>query len=136
MRSSWRAATPSHYGVFYDRHLGVVRSYVASRVRQPELMFDLVAETFARALENRAQFDPARGPAVGWLIGIARHLIIDSVRRGQVEAASRVRLGWRRWSSMTSSWRGSSSLAGTTCAPRSGRSPPISARRCFGGRAG
>jgi RNA polymerase sigma factor (sigma-70 family) len=84
---------PGDYGSFYDRHLAVVSSYVASRVRQPELMFDLVAETFARALERRAQFDPARGPAVGWLLGIARNLIADSARRGQVEAASRVRLG-------------------------------------------
>ena len=87
------SGTPGDYGVFYDRHLGVVRSYVASRVRRPEVMFDLVAETFARALERRAQFDPARGPAVGWLLGIARNLIVDSARHGQVEAASRVRLG-------------------------------------------
>jgi RNA polymerase sigma factor (sigma-70 family) len=84
---------PGDYGVFYDRHLGVVRSYVASRVRQPEVMFDLVAETFARALEKRALFDPARGPAVGWLLGIARNLIVDSARRGHVEAVSRIRLG-------------------------------------------
>ena len=81
------SGTPGDFGVFYDRHLGVVRSFVwASRARQPEVVFDLVAETFARALEKRAQFDPARGPAVGWLLGIARNLIVDSVRRGQVEA--------------------------------------------------
>ena len=84
---------PGDFGVFYDRHVRAVSSYVAARVRQPEVMFDLVAETFARALESRAQFDPARGPAVGWLIGIARNLIVDSARRGQVETASRVRLG-------------------------------------------
>jgi RNA polymerase sigma-70 factor (ECF subfamily) len=87
------SGTPAGYGVFYDRHLGVVRSYVASRVGRPEVMFDVVAETFARALEKRALFDPARGPAVGWLLGIARNLIVDSARRGQVEAVSRVRLG-------------------------------------------
>jgi RNA polymerase sigma-70 factor (ECF subfamily) len=84
---------PGDFGVVYDRHVRAVSSYVAARVRQPEVMFDLVAETFARALESRKQFDPARGPAVGWLIGIARNLIADSARRGQVEAASRVRLG-------------------------------------------
>jgi RNA polymerase sigma factor (sigma-70 family) len=84
---------PADYGVFYDRHLGVVRSYVASRVRQPDVVFDLVAETFARALANRAEFDPARGPAAGWLVGIARNLIVDSARRGQVEADGRIRLG-------------------------------------------
>jgi RNA polymerase sigma-70 factor (ECF subfamily) len=87
------SGTPGGFGVFYDRHLGVVRSYVGARANQPEVVFDLIAETFARALEKRALFDPARGPAVGWLLGIARNLIADSVRRGQVEAASRVRLG-------------------------------------------
>ena len=84
---------PGDYGAFYDRHLGVVCSYVASRVRQPEVVFDVVAETFARALEKRALFDPARGSAPGWLLGIAHNLIVDAARRGQVEATSRVRLG-------------------------------------------
>jgi RNA polymerase sigma-70 factor, ECF subfamily len=83
----------SDFGRFYDRHLGVVAAYVGRRVREPEVGFDLVAETFARALEKRHQYDPARGPAVAWLIGITRHLITDSVRRGQVEADSRLRLG-------------------------------------------
>lgn len=87
------SGAPGDYGVFYDRHLNAVRSYVASRIRQPEVTFDLVAEAFARALEKRAQFDPARGTATAWLLGIARNLIVDSVRQGQVEAASRVRLG-------------------------------------------
>ncbi len=83
----------SDFGAFYDRHLGGVTAFVGRRVRQPEVIFDVVAETFARALEHRAQYDEARGPAIGWLIGIARNLILDAVRRGQVEAASRVRLG-------------------------------------------
>jgi RNA polymerase sigma factor (sigma-70 family) len=87
------SGVPGDYGVFYDRHLRVVCAYVAVRVRQPDVMFDLVSETFARALEKRALFDPARGSAVGWLLGIARNLMVDSARRGQVEALSRDRLG-------------------------------------------
>lgn len=83
----------SDFGEFYDRHLGAVTSFVGRRVHQPEVIFDLVAETFARALEHRTQYDEARGPAIGWLIGIARNLIMDAGRRGQVEAASRIRLG-------------------------------------------
>ncbi len=83
----------SDFGVFYDRHLAVVTSFVGRRVRRPEVLFDLVAETFARALEHRTQYDPERGPAIGWVIGIARNLIVDAARRGEVEAASRVRLG-------------------------------------------
>jgi RNA polymerase sigma factor (sigma-70 family) len=80
-------------GGFYDRYLAAVAAFVGSRVREPDVGFDLVAETFARALEKRAQYDPDRAPAIAWLLGIARNLIIDAARRGQVEASSRVRLG-------------------------------------------
>jgi hypothetical protein len=51
------------------------------------------ASPFARALERRGQYDPARGPALAWLLGIASNLIADAARRGRVEAASRTRLG-------------------------------------------
>jgi RNA polymerase sigma-70 factor (ECF subfamily) len=84
---------PVDFGTFYDRHLRAVTAYVAGRVRQPEVRFDVVAETFARALEKRGHYDPARGPAIAWLLGIARHLIADAARRGRVEATSRARLG-------------------------------------------
>jgi len=87
------SGTASDFGRFYDRHLDAVLAFVGRRTRQPEMMFDLTAETFARALEHRAQYQPVRGPAIGWLLGIARNLIIDSARRGMVEADSRVRLG-------------------------------------------
>lgn len=81
------------FGILYDRYVPAVAAYIGGRTHQPEVGFDLVAETFARALERRSQYDPSRGPAIGWLLGIARNLIIDAARRGQVEAASRTRLG-------------------------------------------
>jgi RNA polymerase sigma factor (sigma-70 family) len=87
------SGSASDFGCFYDRHLDAVLAFVGRRTRQPEAIFDLTAETFARALEHRGQYQPARGPAIGWLLGIARNLIIDSVRRGKIEAESRVRLG-------------------------------------------
>lgn len=81
------------FGVFYSRHVAAVTVYVARRVAGPEASFDLVAETFARALEHRGAYASARGPAIAWLIGIARHLIADAARRGRVDAAARRRLG-------------------------------------------
>jgi RNA polymerase sigma factor (sigma-70 family) len=81
------------FGRFYDRHVGVVVAFVGGRVHQPEAVFDLVAETFARALERREQYDPERGPAIGWLCAVARNLVIDAFRRGHIEAISRARLG-------------------------------------------
>ena len=87
------SGSAADFGCFYDRHLDAVLAFVSRRTRQPEAMFDLTAETFARALEHRAQYQPEKGPAIGWLLGIARNLIIDSARRGKIEAESRVRLG-------------------------------------------
>jgi RNA polymerase sigma factor (sigma-70 family) len=85
--------TPEDFGVFYQRHAAAVIAYVTRRVRTPELLYDLVGETFARALEHRRHYDPRRGPAVTWLLGFARHLMVEAERHGQVADAARVRLG-------------------------------------------
>jgi RNA polymerase sigma-70 factor (ECF subfamily) len=81
------------FGAFYEAHVTAVTAYIARRARRPELTFDLVAETFARALEYRDRYDPRRGPEVAWLFGIARNLMVDAARRGRVADAARVRLG-------------------------------------------
>lgn len=81
------------FGAFYERHVSAVTAYVARRVGRADLTFDVVAETFARALEHRDDYDPERGVAVAWLFGIARNVVIDSARRGRVADAARRRLG-------------------------------------------
>ena len=86
----------SDFGCFYDRHVRAVTAFVGSWIGEPDVVFDLVAETFARALEHRLQYNASRGPAVAWVLGIARNLMIDSARRGQVESDSRERLGMGR----------------------------------------
>src|SRR4051812_28926583 len=83
---------PEDFGVFYARHVAAVTAYVARCSPGPELTFDLVAETFARALVHRERFDPRRTPATTWLLGIARHLMSDALRHGHVADAARVRL--------------------------------------------
>jgi RNA polymerase sigma-70 factor (ECF subfamily) len=84
--------TPEAFGEFYERHAGPLAAYVGRRARRPEVVFDLVAETFARALEHRRAYDPRKGPAVAWLFAIARHLMADAERRGRVSDAARGRL--------------------------------------------
>jgi RNA polymerase sigma factor (sigma-70 family) len=81
------------FGAFYERHVDTVTAYLSRRTRRPDLTFDLVAETFARALEHRIRYDPRRGPAIAWLVGIARNLLLDAARRGRVADAARVKLG-------------------------------------------
>ncbi len=85
------------FAALYERRCPLVRGYLRRRLgRNPDLVFDLVAETFARALERRAQFDPQRGPAVAWLLSIAHSLLLDAMRRGRVADASRRRLQMER----------------------------------------
>jgi RNA polymerase sigma factor (sigma-70 family) len=85
--------TAEGFGLLYERRLALVRGYLRQRVgAQSDLVLDLVAETFARALERRDQFDPQRGTAAVWLLAIARNLLVDAIRTGRVAEASRRRL--------------------------------------------
>jgi RNA polymerase sigma-70 factor (ECF subfamily) len=90
------AATPSEpeaFGVFYRRHVRAVLTYLLSRTGRAEIAADLCAEVFAAALERSGHYDSRRGPARAWLLAMAGSRLVDSVRRGQVEARARQRLG-------------------------------------------
>ncbi len=82
------------FGAFYRRHEEAILRYFARRAgaAATELAIDLTAETFARALAGRAQFDPERGEARQWLFGIARHVLANSLERGRVQDDARRRL--------------------------------------------
>jgi RNA polymerase sigma-70 factor (ECF subfamily) len=88
-------ATPA-FAEFYARYEPAVLAYHRRRVGLPEVAADLTAETFARALASRTRFKPSRGTAVGWLFGIAHHVLVDSARRGTVEQKAREKLGMAR----------------------------------------
>jgi RNA polymerase sigma-70 factor (ECF subfamily) len=61
----------------YDRALPQVYGYLMSRCGQRSLAEDLTSETFLAAAHQSPN-----GPAsVGWLIGIARHKLVDHWRR-------------------------------------------------------
>ena len=51
----------SDFGCFYDRHVGAVTAFVGSWIGEPDVVFDLVAETFARALGRRCSTTRRRG---------------------------------------------------------------------------
>src|SRR4051812_6066396 len=84
---------PAAFAVFYRRHVRALLGYFLRRTRDPELAADLTAETFAAALDGCHRFRPERGPAVGWLYGIARRQLAHAQRRGAVEDRARRRLG-------------------------------------------
>ncbi len=80
------------FSAFYRRHLSMVVGWCARRT-DPELAADLTAEVFAAVLIGAARYEPTRDSAAGWLVGIARNVLGHSVRRGQVDARARRRLG-------------------------------------------
>lgn len=87
--------TPRHpeaFSPFYRRHAERVLRYFAARTAEPELAADLMGETFAAALASAHRYKEGQGPPVAWLFGIARNLLTDSYRRGEVSARARKRL--------------------------------------------
>ena len=63
-----------------------VYAYVAYRVGDPGEAEDITSETFERALRYRGSFDPRKGDAVGWLLGIARNCLYDRQLRPREQA--------------------------------------------------
>ncbi|WP_344690880.1 sigma-70 family RNA polymerase sigma factor [Blastococcus jejuensis] len=70
----------------YDRALPEVYGYLLARCGQRALAEDLTAETFLAAV--RAEADGGGPTSVGWLIGTARHKLVDHWRRREREQRS------------------------------------------------
>jgi RNA polymerase sigma-70 factor, ECF subfamily len=64
-----------------------VYAYVAYRIGDGPDAEDVTSETLERALRYRQSFDPRRGDAAAWLIGIARRCIADAALGGAAHSA-------------------------------------------------
>src|SRR4051794_6899307 len=80
----------------YRRHVDSVVAYAARRCRQPADVADLVAATFLVVVEAAASFDPSRGDALPWILGIARRLHANRSRRRYREQAAYARIDGAR----------------------------------------
>jgi RNA polymerase sigma factor (sigma-70 family) len=91
------AAARSDPGAFrelYERYAVRIHAYHLRRSGEAEAAHDLTAETFAQAWLARQRFrDEADGSAGPWLYGIARHVLLVSVRQRRIERRARERLG-------------------------------------------
>ena len=77
---------PDAFGKLYERYAETVNEYFVRRTRSRETAFDLTAETFAQAWLVRTRFrDEAGGSAAPWIYGIARNVLLMSIRRGAIE---------------------------------------------------
>ena len=81
------------FAAFYRRNARPLAGFFMRRTGDAELAADLTAETFAAALASRRRFDPGKGPAIGWLYGIARHKLARTQEHGRVEDRARRKLG-------------------------------------------
>lgn len=68
----------------YDRALPEVYGYLVTRVRNATTAEDLTAETFLAAVHT-LKSRPVDEVTVAWLIGIARHKLLDHWRRQERE---------------------------------------------------
>lgn len=85
---------PDAICVLYDRHVARLVAALVARSGDRELAFEIVQETFARALEHGHRVRIGRdGSAWPWLWRVAQNLLADHRRRGAVDASARTRLG-------------------------------------------
>ena len=86
----------SAFHALYVRHAQRVYAGHLRQTRDEHAAHDLTAETFAQAWLVRARFrDEAGGSALPWLLGIARNVLLQSVRRRTLEQRACERLGLR-----------------------------------------
>lgn len=73
----------------YDRALPYVYGYLLARCRRAALAEDITAETMLAAVDVVVR-DPPRTLSTAWLVGIARHKLVDYWRRlGREESGVR-----------------------------------------------
>ncbi|WP_340538504.1 RNA polymerase sigma factor [Nocardioides sp. GXZ039] len=87
---------PDAFEAFYREHLETVGRFVARRVDDPHLAADLTADVFLAAIAASDGYRSDLGRPVAWLIGIARNVVADHVRRRFREHDATRRIAGRR----------------------------------------
>jgi len=80
----------------YERDGRRLLIFFTRRTYDAQLAVDLVAETYARAFEQRRRFaaDPGdRDALAAWVFGIGRNVLHEALRRGRAERRALARLG-------------------------------------------
>lgn len=83
--AAWIAAVVDHderaLAALYDASFARVFGIVHRIVRRSALAEEVVEDTYFQVWRQAARFDPARGSALTWLLGMARSRAIDALRR-------------------------------------------------------
>jgi RNA polymerase sigma factor (sigma-70 family) len=80
------------FEAFYRRHVATVIRFAARRSTSPDEVVDLVAAVWLEVVASIDRFDPKRGKAVPWILGIGANLCASDARRRarEREAANRL----------------------------------------------
>src|SRR4051794_34119448 len=65
----------------YSRYAGGVRVYLASLLRDPDAVEDVVQTTFLKVLTRIDRYEPREVPFEAWLLRVARNAAFDELRR-------------------------------------------------------
>jgi RNA polymerase sigma-70 factor (ECF subfamily) len=85
---------PDVFRSLYSRYRERLFRYFVRRTGGEDAALELTAETFSRVWVMRERFEDQRdGSVAPWLFGIARNVLLMSVRRGEVERRTASRLG-------------------------------------------
>jgi RNA polymerase sigma factor (sigma-70 family) len=100
VRAQSRGRPPSspleEFEQVYLRNVDVLMGYFARRCREPYTVADLTSETFVRAMDGFARFDPRRGSDRAWLFGIAAHVFARHCEQSAGARDAIARLGGHR----------------------------------------
>jgi RNA polymerase sigma factor (sigma-70 family) len=89
---AFRAGKDGALETAYQRFGSTVYTFVR-RAAGDDLADELTQDVFVAAWSSATRFDPERGALGGWLIGIARHKVVDALRRRERAAARIERAG-------------------------------------------
>lgn len=86
------ADDPDALEAFYREHLPTVRTFLARRLDDSHAAADLTADVFVAAIESAHRYSATSGTPAAWLLGIARNVMADHVRRRarELRATSRI----------------------------------------------
>lgn len=80
----------------YLRHFDATVAFAVRRCSRPEEVHDLVAAVWLDVIRSAPRFDPSRGRAFPWILGVAANLVADQRRRTAREREALQRLAGRR----------------------------------------
>lgn len=84
MLDSWavRAVNdPEAFALLYDEFFPRLYKYAFYRLGDAAMAEDLVADVFERIFEQLPTFNPTIAPIGAWIFGIARHTLVDLLRK-------------------------------------------------------